>query len=466
MHALRWIGLVALLLVLPAAAPAAPPSQILSEAIRFATVSHQDPEQFDGAVFRAFHRFLAERFPAVHAGTIRHEIGFSLLFEWVGREPALAPILLTSHFDVVPVPDGSEDDWTHPPFRGAIADGYVWGRGALDDKAGVIAMLAAVEGLIEQGYQPRRTVWLAFGHDEEVGGEQGAGAITDWLEARGVRVLFSLDEGMAIVTGALPGVDRPLGLIGIAEKGYLTLRVTAHAVGGHSSTPPRTTAIGKLARAIQRIEDSPLPARSGGAADAMFDALAPHMPWTMGLSLRARAWLGPLVDARLSAEPVTNAMIRTTTAVTVVEGGVKENVLPDSATATVNFRLIPGDTTEGVRDHIVAAIDDPAVTVEMGRRREASSVADPESAAFGVLRDAILQVAPDAVVAPGLVVGGTDSKHYGRIADNAFRFTPFRLGPGDLSRIHGTDERVAVENLDGDMVPFYRDLLRRVDAID
>jgi carboxypeptidase PM20D1 len=455
--------LAALLLAGPAAGS---PAERLAEAIRFRTITYQDPADLDAEAFLGFHRFLERRFPRVHAALRRNVVGeYSLLYEWTGAEPDLLPVLLTAHFDVVPVPAGQLDAWEQPPFEGVIADGAVWGRGALDDKIGVMAMLEAVDGLVAAGFTPRRTVYLAFGHDEERGGEAGAGATAAWLEERGVRLRFTLDEGMAITVDAVPGVEEPVALIGVAEKGYLTVRLRAEAPGGHSSTPPPESAIGRLSRAVLRLEESPMPARMDGVVGSLLDATAPHMPWLSRLALQNRWLTSSLVESRLATHPATDAMIRTTTAVTMIEAGVKENVLPPVATATVNFRIAPHDTADAVVAHVGRVVDDPEIGIEITRATPPSPVADVDSPDYALLVEALHELDPGLVVAPGLVLGGTDTKHYVRLAEQSFRFTPMRLGPGDLPRIHGTNERISVANLE-EAIRFYGLLLRRLDGLE
>ena len=434
----------------------------LAEAIRFPTVSHQDPAQRQRDVFLGFHEFLARSFPRVHA-TLRREVvaGLSLLYTWPGRDPGRPPILLTSHLDVVPVVPETLDDWEHPPFDGVVADGFVWGRGALDDKAGVLATLEAVEGLLAEGFAPAQTVYLAFGHDEEIGGDEGAAAIAKQLRERGVRLAFSLDEGLVVTEGIVPGVTQPVALVGIAEKGYVTLRITAHAAGGHSSRPTSDSAIGKLAAAVTALESSPMPARVEGPAAQMLDAIAPHASFPLGFVLGNRALFGPLVTSRLAGDPSSNALIRTTTAVTMLEAGVKENVLPPSASAIVNFRLVPGDRVQDVLDH-VAGVAGPEITIDTIRGDEASKVADAGSPSFAVVRRSIEAVFPGVLVAPGLVLGGTDTKHYGEVAEQAYRFAPVRARSEDLARAHGTNERIAVANY-AEMIRFYATLVREAE---
>lgn len=440
------------------AAAAEGPVERLAGALRFETLSHEDPADFDAAPFLAMHDYLGAAFPRTHAALGRERVAnYSLLYTWTGSDPSLPPILLTSHIDVVPVVPGTAEDWVHPPFGGVVADGFVWGRGALDDKVGVLATLEAVERLLSEGFVPERTVHLAFGHDEEVGGPNGAGSITRLLAERGVQHWFSLDEGMAILEGTA-GIDRPVAMVGVAEKGFLTLRLTARATGGHSSVPPPNGAIPRLARALVRLDETPLPARFGAVAGDLFDALAPYLPATQAFLIEQRWAFGPILEAVLSDDPAMNAMLRTTTALTILEGGVKANVLPTSATATANFRLVPGDSVDFVVEEVRRIIDDPDIEIEITTAREASTVSSSDSDAFAAIASAVRAIEPDIVVAPALVVGGTDTKHYGEVSDDSYRFTPFRLGAADVGRIHGTNERVAVDDY-GDMITFYESLL-------
>jgi carboxypeptidase PM20D1 len=433
----------------------------LASAVRFRTISYETPSDVSRAELQKLHLFLADSFPRAHAALTREIVGgYSLLYTWVGADPAAKPILLMAHQDVVPVAPGTEQQWHADPFGGEIRDGFVWGRGAWDDKGNLMAILEAVDALAGAGFKPRRTVYLAFGHDEENGGAEGAAAIADLLAGRHVRCEFALDEGLLITEGIMPGVASPVALVGVAEKGSVTVRLTATANPGHSSMPPTRTAIGALARTLVRLESAPMPAGIGGVAGEMFDTVVPEMHGINRIILSNRWLFDPLVVAQLERAPSTNAMLRTTTAITVIRGGNKENVLPGEAQALVNFRLVPGDSAAAVVDHVRRVIGDDRVAVEvLDGATEASAVASHESAAYQVLNRTIRELFPEVIVAPGLMIGGTDSRHMAAVADDIFRFSPVRARSADLLRFHGTDERIAIGNY-ADLIRFYTTLIR------
>ncbi len=333
----------------------------LSQALRFRTVALEENGPANGVEFQSLHAYLSQAYARVHHTLAREVVGdYSLLYSWKGQDDRLKPVLLAAHQDVVPVE--ADVRWQHPPFEGRIADGYIWGRGAMDDKSSLMGILEAVEILLRQGFQPRRTIYLAFGHDEEVGGYEGAARIAAQLRARNVALEYVLDEGLIIADGILP-VPRPVALIGIAEKGYVSLELSVDGEGGHSSTPPPHTAIGILSAAISRIEEHQMPGGLKGAVRQLFDYVGPEMPFGRKLVF-ANLWLfKPLVERQLSSLPAMNAGLRTTTAVTVIEGGVRDNVLPTSARAVVNFRILPGDSIEGVEAHVRDTVNDTRVKI-------------------------------------------------------------------------------------------------------
>jgi carboxypeptidase PM20D1 len=433
----------------------------LAAAVRFSTISHEDGKNVEATAFLGLHQHLERSFPHVHAALTREVVAdYSLLYTWRGKNPSLPPILLMSHMDVVPVEPGTEKNWTHPAFSGAIDGGYVWGRGTLDDKVGVLAILEAAEVLFRKGFQPERTLYFAFGHDEEVGGRKGAAAIAKLLEQRGVRPEFILDEGGIVADGMVPGVVNPVALISTAEKGYLSVELMAEAEGGHSSMPPRHGAIGRLAEAIEKLEANPLPARIDGATKRSFEYLAPEMPFGPRLAI-ANLWLfGPLVERQFASDPAANARIRTTTAATVFQAGFKENVLPQSARAVVNFRILPGDSIAGVLQHVRDTVGPGIRVTPTGTSNsEPSPESEVGAPAFKLIQTTLAEIFPNIVVSPNLLSGGTDTKHYVRLSRNVYRFVPMRVKAEDLARIHGTNERVGVENY-GEVVRFYAQLMR------
>lgn len=450
----------------PRPVPLAALADTLSQAIALRTVSYQEESQLDTAAFAALHQLLADRFPRVQQALEREVVsGWSLFYRWPGSDPSLAPVLLTGHLDVVPVDPDTTGAWLHPPFAGEQAEGYVWGRGAIDDKGGVITVLGAVESLLEQGFAPRRSVWLFFGQDEEASGRQGAAGFAARLEKEGVHPYLLLDEGLPLADGIFPGIKNPVAMIRIAEKGYLTLELAATADGGHSSMPPRQTAVGIVAQALARLEAHPQPARLDGAAAQMFAYLAPELPLGQRLFLANRWLFGPLVLRSLLDEPSSAAMVRTTTAATVFQGGVKENQLPSRATALVNFRLLPGDSAGEVIERVRRAVEDPRVSIRPTTPLpESHPPSEVEGAAFETLMRTAREVIPDAVVVPALLVGTSDARYYERFCRNVYGFRPFLLNSQDLKRFHGLNERVALSDLER-MVRFYARLIEATSQV-
>jgi len=431
----------------------------LAQAVQQPTVSASDPGDTTDR-FRRFHDFLAHAYPAIHAKLTREIINGSLLYTWKGTDESLKPILFAAHMDVVPVDPKSEADWKYPPFSGTVADGYLWGRGTMDDKGSLMAILEALEHLLSQGFQPFRTIYLAFGHDEEIGGQEGARKIADLLASRHIELDFVLDEGSSVLDDVLPGIDAPTALIGIAEKGYLSLDLNVETAGGHASIPPAQTAIGTLSQALTALNRTPFPSRLPEPTKLMLEFLGPDMPWLKRL-LFANLWLfDPLVRYKLAREPLTNAAIRTTLAPTVIEGGIRENVLPSKAHAIVNLRLLPGDTSERAIEQVRKTIADSAVQISARQTRaEPSPVSETNSLSFRLLQRTIREIIPDAVVAPALLVAATDSRHYAPLTQQVYRFLPITLGRSDLQRYHGIDERIGAQDY-ARAIRFYIQLIR------
>ena len=416
----------------------------LSQSIQFQTISFQSPELKDQSQFSAFIDWVHTSYPRVHQSLDYIQLNDTMLYRWPGSDASLQPILVTGHYDVVPVIPGSESQWQQPPFSGAIVDGLIWGRGALDDKSGVLGILEAVTYLLDAGHQPQRTVYLSFGHDEEIGGREGAAAVAAYLKDQGVQLAWSLDEGSFIFDGLIAGVDSLVAAINVAEKGSITLDIVAAAEGGHSSMPPQTSAITDLARAITQLEEHPVPGGLEGLAADMFDNISRHMPFVPRVFF-ANQWLfGGLINDQLSGAPTTNAMLRTTTAPTMLSGSVKTNVLPIEAVATVNFRIHPRDSMDSIESYVTDLVASDSISVHRRGGADASAVSDWKAPGFAIIAQSMREIYGDIPVAPGLMIAASDSRHYGKVADNAYRFNPIRLTPELLTGFHGTNEKISV----------------------
>jgi carboxypeptidase PM20D1 len=483
--ALVLVGLVLLLLVAVAAntlrqgsrqldVPAAPPLAIderaladkLAGAVRFQTIASLDDPEAGAAEFLKLHAFLRERFPRVHQKLKLETVGgYSLLYTWQGTDAKALPVLLMAHQDVVPVSPGTQGKWQAPPFDGVVRDGFVWGRGAWDDKSRVIAQLEAVEMLLASGFQPRQTVYLVFGHDEEVNGLRGAKAIANLFQERRLRFEFVLDEGSVITEGVIPGIARPVALIGLAEKGYASIVLKSTGRPGHSAMPPPagSSAVGQLAAALHRLDAEQWPAAMGGVGRQMFETLAPEFGGLQRVAL-SNLWLfEPLVRPQLEKAASTNALLRTTTALTVVNAGNKDNVLPGSAEAIVNFRMLPGDTVERMLEHVRAKAGPGIEVAVLPGAADPSPVSRTDTRAYQTLNSVLRAQFPGMVVSPSLVLTGTDAHHFAPVAEQIYRFAPVRVKPDDLPRLHGIDERIATANL-AELVRFYHLLLTQLNS--
>ncbi|MFC8386750.1 M20/M25/M40 family metallo-hydrolase [Nocardia sp. NPDC057272] len=442
-------------------------AQRLAVALQCVTVSTEDPAHTATAEFARLATHLETSFPRVHAELTLTTFGHSRLYRWEGAEPGAVSAILLAHQDVVPVDDAQR--WTHPPFDGVVDDEFIWGRGAIDDKSRVLAVLEAVESALETGIRPRHTMFLAFGHDEEVFGDGGAVRMAQHLRDQDVRAELLLDEGGVITDGVADGVDRPVASIMLGEKGYATVRLSVTETGGHSSMPGKQTAVGRLARAVARVQDHPMPLRLTPVISDMLARMREALPEprrrlleltdARGLSKLA----GPLVARIMATGPTTEALVRTTTAPTVISGGVKANVLPQSAEALVNFRILPGDSVAAVLAHCTRVIRDIGVAIDLvGPASEPSRFHGP-GPAFDMVAELASSVVPGIVTTTGIVPGATDSRHYDGLAATRCNFAPIVLTAADLERIHGTDERISRLNY-ARLIEFNRRLIERLAA--
>lgn len=422
----------------------------LSGGIKIPTISQMNSDKIDYKQFLNFNRYLRREFPKVFNTLESYTINkHSLILKWGGIQPLKKPILLMAHMDVVPIDDQSLDQWTHPPFNGETDSTTVWGRGTMDDKGSLFAIMESVDQLIANGHQPAQTIYIAFGHDEEIGGNEGAKKSAEYFRKNGIDFDFILDEGGGITSGKPFGIEKAVAFVAVSEKGYMTLELVAKGTGGHSSMPGKETTIGILANAITKLQANPLPARLEGPTKHMFKAIGAEMKLLPRIIMGNQWLFEGLIEQIFSSSPAGSAVIRTTTAPTIISGGIKDNVIPAQARAMVNFRIIPGDTPESIVDMVHEIVDDPRVEIKHPEGqfgREPAPVSDPTADQFKFLARNIYEVFPSAVVVPGISPGGTDTKHFLDLSPNIYRFSGIgRTDDSDLKRVHGIDERIGIK---------------------
>ena len=441
-------------------------AQRLGEAVRLRTVSSLEQPAQNADQFLQLHAMLQANYPTAHGVLKREVVGdLSLLYRWPGTDPSAPAIVLMAHQDVVPISPGSEKDWAVDPFSGVVKDGFIWGRGTWDNKGNLIAQMEAIEMLTAAGFKPRKTIYLVFGADEEVGGRRGAQRIAALLKERGVKLDFVVDEGMVIADGIVPGLSKPVAIVGVAEKGHMSVVLRLPAAPGHSSMPPPkgSSAIAMMSAALKRIDDDQLPATIRGVAAEMFGTLAPEMNPVSRVALSNLWLLGPVVQKQFEAAASTNALLRTTTALTMLHAGNKDNVLPAQAEATINFRLLPGDSMASVLERVKGQVtqtigSDKFELYALPGANEATKITPTASEPYRLLNRTVREVFPGVLVAPGLYLAGSDSVHFVGLSDHVFRFSPVRVTPQDVARLHGTNERISVDNL-AELIRFYHRLL-------
>ena len=432
-----------------------------SQALQIKTVSPENKADFDSIQFQEFNSFLTDSYPLIDS-LLDHQTfnEFSHLYTWKGSNPDLKPAVLMGHLDVVPVIEENRKYWKENPFGGEVVQDTVWGRGAIDDKVSVIALMEAIEWLLEKDFEPERTYFIALGHDEEIGGLQGARVMAQHLEDRGVEAEFVLDEGGSITRDMIPGLGDDAALVGIAEKGFATLYLSLELEGGHSSMPEKETAIDVMAGAISRLKNNPLPAEISPALEAFIEYLGPEMPFVNRMAF-ANPWLfKPMIINAYEKSSSGNALVRTTTSPTIFNSGVKDNIIPLSARATVNFRILSESSVDEVIEHVKEVIDDDRIKIGQGAFNvDPSKVSDVSTSNFSALHKTIAETFPEAKVGPYLVVGATDSRHFKGVSDQIFRFSPVRISPANVKSFHGLNERMAVSDFYSS-IQFYMQLIR------
>ncbi|XP_037680815.1 N-fatty-acyl-amino acid synthase/hydrolase PM20D1 isoform X2 [Choloepus didactylus] len=439
--------------------------EALKGAIQIPTVSFSD-EESNTTALAEFGEYMQKVFPTLfNTSFIQHEVvgEYSHLFTVQGSDPTLQPYMLMAHFDVVPAPG---EGWDVPPFSGLERDGFIHGRGTLDNKNSVMAILQALKLLLIRNYIPQRSFFIALGHDEEVSGKNGAQKISTLLQARGVQLAFIVDEGSFILDGFVPNLKKPFAQIAVSEKGAVNLMLEVNMTPGHSSAPPKETSIGILAAAVSRLEQTPMPNMFGeGPLKIALEQLGNEFSFPINIIL-CNLWLfQPLVSRLMERNYITNAMIRTTTALTMFNAGVKVNVIPPKAQATINFRIHPAQTVQEVLELVKDIVADDRVQYHVLSAFDPLPVSPSDDQAFGyqLLSQTIRSVFPEInIVVPGTCIGNTDSRHYTNLSTSIYRFNPLYLQPQDFSSIHGINEKISVQAYET-QVKFIFELIQNAD---
>uniref|UniRef100_A0A673M612 Probable carboxypeptidase PM20D1.2 n=1 Tax=Sinocyclocheilus rhinocerous TaxID=307959 RepID=A0A673M612_9TELE len=420
------------------------------------------------SALREFDGLLRKVFPKIFSSSlVQHEMvgNYSHLLTVPGSEPDLEPYMLLAHIDVVPADEA--DGWDAPPFSAQELNGFIYGRGTIDNKQSVMGILQALEYLLERGYTPRRSFYIGLGHDEEVNGLHGAANIVKLLKSRGVKLRYVLDEGLAVLDGVISGLDGPAALIGISEKGQATVKLSVSSAPGHSSMPPRESSIGILASAVKRLEENPMPRLFGyGPERGTFEHLAHKVKcYKQRILQHVKPRKIPFLCRVLERKPDTNAFVRTTTAVTMFNSGVKINVIPSYAEAFVNFRIHSAQTLQEVLELVESTVSDERVKVELVNGFDPLSISSYDENTFGyqIIKKTVQSMFPQLTVAPGICVGNTDSRHYKDITQDIYRFAPSWFKPGDPQRFHGVNERISIQNYE-EIVLFYFQLIQNNDV--
>lgn len=432
----------------------------LAEAVRYPTVSYEDTSMIDYESFVDFHRFLLEAFPSVFENVSVDTINkYSLLLKWSGSNKDLKPGIFMAHQDVVPVSDDTRDLWKHPPFSGTIINDTLYGRGSIDDKVNLIAQLEAADFLIKQGFKPERDLYFAFGHDEEIGGLDGALVIAQLLKERQVQADFVIDEGGYVATGMVPGVDKSVALVGTSEKGFLNLELSVNIDGGHSSMPDKNNAIDVMSKALTNLHNSPFSPSISQSVQDFFRYIAPHSSFVNKMAM-SNPWLfKSLIYKSYGKTGAGAAMIHTTMVPTIIHGGEKDNVIPNIVTANVNYRITPGMTIDEVVAHTRKAIKNPDIDIKIkDGAREATPVSPVNTRCFDMIAASVEANFEGSITTPFLMIAGTDSKHFNIISDNIYKFSPMKNPIG----FHGVNEQLYLKDY-AKTIGFYIDFIKNLD---
>ena len=419
----------------------------LSLAIQFPTIAHKiemmDREAFDGLL-----QFIDSTYLLFSSATSKTIVSsHTLLYRWEGSEPGLEPNLFMGHMDVVPIEAATRDKWDYSPFSGAVDNGFINGRGSLDDKNTVIGLLEAAEMLIKKGFKPKRTIYFLFGQDEEIGGHEGARLVVEKFVREGTHLNMVWDEGTIIGKELVPGMENEVALIGIAEKGYVSFELHAEVEGGHSSMPASSNSIGDLSTAIAKLQENPFPFEIAAPVEGFIEYLGPEMPFVNRMAF-SNTWLfEPMIINTYASNENGRALIHTTMAPTIFKAGIKDNVIPTSAKAVVNCRILPGHDVEETKARIEAVINNPNIRVTpQETQQNPSKSTDYNSTVFRTICSSVRTVYPESRSAPFLMLGATDSRHFEPVCEHIIKFAPFVYESEDLPRLHGINERIHVDN--------------------
>lgn len=432
--------------------------------IQFPTISNES--FFDSATFYSFHQFLEEEFPLVHQKLAVTKINnLSLIYHWRGQEENQLPALLLAHMDVVPVQESNLPKWTEQPFSGVLKDNKIWGRGTLDNKNTLIGILEATESLLAEGFTPKQSIYYAFGHDEETGGEEGAVNIANYFKANNIRFDFIIDEGMVVLTDGISNLNKNIALIGLSEKGLttMTLKVVLEN-GGHGMMPPKETAIMILSEALVKLNNNPPPVIYSEGVRKMFDIIGREMKWPEKI-IFANQWIfRPIITSQLTRGNASNALIKTTLAPTIISGGIMDNVLPAEAEVTLNIRIVPGETVASIKSYVEKTINDNRIEISIdaiNKPRDPTPISPTDHHGYDNIAKSILEVFENSVVAPSLVIAGTDSRHYQELTNATYRFMPVKISNSDLEGIHGVNENITIDNYHN-TIKFFRRLIQNL----
>lgn len=458
----------------------------LAGGIRIPTVSNEDYSATHFAPFDSFKIYLQEVYPLIYNSLDTLTINnYGLVFHWKGKNSSLKPILFLSHYDVVPVTgydptsiqetdiifnpdepalppiDSIQKQWQYPPFSGAVANGRIYGRGTLDMKGMLFSILEAADSLLEEGFQPEQDIWFAFGHDEEVGGRQGAIHIANYFKNKDLQFDAVYDEGgiIAAPRSAMESIDKPLALVGTGEKGLLTLRIKVYGLGGHSSMPPEKSSLVNAADIIERLNNNQMPARIIPPIASFLKETGGFMNFPSRAAIANQWLMESLLIRSLSSSPASNALVRTTTAISMAKGSDAPNVLASVAEITVNFRILQGDSVASVIDHVKKLCEGYETEIENMSAREPSGLSTEDTKGFQIIQETLPAYYPDANISSYITIGGTDAYKYQSVSNNIYRFMPVCLNQYEQRTIHNENEYISLENYKN-MISYFKSIMQ------